>query len=168
MVQIEKDNKRIRWHKIKAEYIAGASQRMLAEKYKVSRTSVAKHCRNEGWSEERKKAEAKVTQEVIRKTADEAADNAVIAERIKTKLLRRLEREIDHLPESIGSEMFQNVQNLEYDGNRVKKRTDGGKTYKLKDLTAAYKDLTADMVQTEQSGNELLQSLLDLERRAES
>ena len=118
---------------------------MLAEKYKVSRTSVAKHCRNEGWSEERKKAEAKVTQEVIQKTADKAADNAAIAERIKAKLLRRLEREIDHLPESIGSEMFQNVQNLEYDGNRVKKRTDGGKTYKLKDLTAAYKDLTADM-----------------------
>lgn len=137
---------------------------MLAEKYNVSRTSVAKHCRNEGWSEERKKAEAKVTQEVIRKTADEAADNAVIAERIKTKLLRRLEREIDHLPESIGSEMFQNVQNLEYDGNRVKKRTDGGKTYKLKDLTAAYKDLTADMQIAGDSDIEDLSPLVELLR----
>ncbi len=137
---------------------------MLAEKYKVSRTSVAKHCRNEGWSEERKKAEAKVTQEVIRKTADEAADNAAIAERIKAKLLRRLEREIDHLPESIGSEMFQNVQNLEYDGNRVKKRTDGGKTYKLKDLTAAYKDLTDDMQTAAGTDVEDLSPLVELLR----
>ncbi len=40
--------------------------------------------------------------------------------------------------------------------------------YKLRDLSAAYKDLTADMTQTETAGNELLQSLMELERRAEA
>lgn len=36
--------------------------------------------------------------------------------------------------------------------------------YRIRDLTAAYRDLTADMVQTEEAGNELLQSLIALER----
>ena len=40
------------------------------------------------------------------------------------------------------------------------------KIYKLKDLTAMYKDLTSDMAQGETIGNELLQSLMELERRA--
>lgn len=170
MILIEKADRRIKWHRIKAEYVNGVSQRTLAAKYHISREAVAKHCRNEGWTEERKRAQAEVTQKVVQKTAEATADNATIAARIKLKLLRRLEAEIDRLPESIGSEMFQTVQNMEYSGkgNRITKKTDGGKTYKLKDLTAAYKDLTADMVTTETAGNELLQSLLDLERRSES
>lgn len=40
------------------------------------------------------------------------------------------------------------------------------KAYKLRDLAAAYKDLTADMVTTETAGSELLQSLMELERRS--
>ena len=46
------------------------------------------------------------------------------------------------------------------------KIVEGGKTaiYKLRDLTAAYRDLTADMV-TVEAGNELLSALMELERR---
>lgn len=36
--------------------------------------------------------------------------------------------------------------------------------YRIRDLTAAYKDLTEDL-QTASNGNELLRSLLELERR---
>ena len=47
-------------------------------------------------------------------------------------------------------------------------RTQVGKStaiFKLRDLTAAYKDLTEDMAATS-ADNALLQSLIDLERRA--
>jgi hypothetical protein len=102
------------------------------------------------------------------KAADAICDNVTIAARIRTKLLRRLEKEVDKLPEQIGSETINSI--VEYgknkQGNRQRKEVSHG--YKLRDLAAAYKDLTSDLVQTEESGNELLQSLLDLERRAES
>lgn len=106
----------------------------------------------------------------VQKTAEAAADNATIAARIRTKLLRKLEKEIDALPDMIGSETRNSVTENEFskDGRRIQKVKEAAKSFKLRDLAAAYKDLTADMVQTEQAGNELLQSLLDLERRAES
>lgn len=164
MIPIEKDEKRITWHKIKGEYIAGASQRVLAEKYGVSRDSVARHSRKEGWSEERKRIQAEMTQKIIQKTADAAADNASIAARIKSKLLRKLEREIDALPDMIGSETRNSVTEMDHSkGKRIVK--EASKAFKIRDLAAAYKDLTADMVTTETAGNDLLQSLLDLERR---
>ena len=53
MIQIEKDNGRVKWHQIKAEYVSGISQRALAAKYKISREAISKHCMKEGWTEER-------------------------------------------------------------------------------------------------------------------
>ena len=46
------------------------------------------------------------------------------------------------------------------------KKTSGGITVtrRLRDLTSAYKDLTGDQTSGEQQTNELLQSLIDLER----
>lgn len=166
MTPIEKTD----WNAIRAEYIGGGiSQRKLAAKHGVSPDALMQKANREGWKKDRDKAISRGIARSQQKAAEATADNATIAARIKTKLLRRLEAEIDRLPESIGSEMFQTVQNMEYNGkgNRMTKKTDGGKTYKLKDLTAAYKDLTADMVQSDQTGNELLASLLDLERRCQ-
>ena len=80
-----------------------------------------------------------------------AADNAVIAAEIKKRLLLRLSRAEQKFP---------------MDATEV--RTQVGKStaiFKLRDLTAAYKDLTEDMAATS-ADNALLQSLLDLERRA--
>ena len=157
----------MKWHRIKADYVAGVSQRTLAAKYHVSRDSVAKHCRNEGWTAERKRAEAEITQKAIQKTAEATADNATIAARIKSKLLRKLEREIDALPDNIGSETRNSI--TEIDGTKGRKtQKEVSKAYKLRDLAAAYKDLTSDMPVTETAGNELLQSLLELERRSQA
>lgn len=109
------------------------------------------------------KAQAKVEQKI----AESAADNATIAARIKAKLLRKLEREIDTLPEMIGSETRNSViEKTALKGKSVVK--EAAKAYKLRDLAAAYKDLTADMVTTETAGNELLQSLMELERRSQA
>ena len=161
----------IDWNVLRAEYIEGkTSYRKLADKYGISVNTLSPVATAEGWPKLRKEAQDKATAKAIQKTADIAADNATIAARIRTKLLRKLEREIDALPDMIGSETRNSVTENEFsqDGRRIQKVKEAAKAFKLRDLAAAYKDLTADMVQTEQAGNELLQSLLELERRSES
>jgi len=122
----------------------------------------------EHWKQDRDKAISKGIAKSQQKAADAISSNAETAARIKAKLLRKLEREIDLLPDKIGSDssVTEITRKKNTKGQPVRSIT--STAFKLKDLTAAYKDLTADMVQTEQSGNELLQSLLDLERRAGS
>ena len=152
MVTIDNE-KRIDWHKIRAEYITGVSQRQLAEKYGVSRTMIERRSRNEKWSSERVAARAKVQEKVIQKTAQKAADNATIAADIKRKALLLLDRLVDDFAQHTATE------HREYNEHNL---TD---IKRLRDLTAAYKDLTADMA-TGTGNNELLQSLYDMERRA--
>lgn len=85
----------------------------------------------EGWHKLREKAESKSTAQAQQKTAEAAADNAVIAADIKKRLLLRLSRMEQKYP---------------YDATEV--RTHDGKntvTFRIRDLTAAYKDLTSDM-----------------------
>jgi transcriptional regulator with XRE-family HTH domain len=147
------NEKRIDWHKIRAEYITGVSQRQLAEKYGVSRTMIERRSRNEKWSSERVAARAKVQEKVIQKTAQKAADNATIAADIKRKALLLLDRLVDDFAQHTATE------HREYNEHNL---TD---IKRLRDLTAAYKDLTADMA-TGTGNNELLQSLYDMERRA--
>lgn len=159
------------WNVLRAEYIGGGtSYRKLAKKYGVSVNTLSPIATAEGWPKLRQEAQDKATARTIQKTADIASDNATIAARIRTKLLRKLEKEIDALPDMIGSETRNSVTENEFsqDGRRIQKVKEAAKSFRLRDLAAAYKDLTADMVQTEQAGNELLQSLLDLERRSES
>ena len=142
--------KRVKWHQIRAEYINGASQRFLAEKYGVSRTVISNHCRLEKWSQARENAKTEITQNIIQKTAEAAADNAIIAANIKRKGLLLLERLFDDYAQHTATE------HRESNGGIVDVK-------RLRDLTAAYKDLTGDIVQG-QTDNALLQSLIDLER----
>jgi hypothetical protein len=161
----------IDWNVLRAEYIGGGtSYRKLARKYGISVNTLSPIATAEGWPKLRQEAQDKATAKTIQKTASIAADNATIAARIRTKLLQKLEKEIDALPDMVGSETRNSVTENEFskDGRRIQKVKEAAKSFKLRDLAAAYKDLTADMIQTEESGNELLQSLLDLERRAES
>lgn len=143
------NDKRIDWTKIRAEYIAGGiSQRKLAAKYGVSETTMMKKASAERWSELRKATEAKSTAKAQQKTANAVADNAVKAERIKSKLLDILERQIDLLPEKIGSayyvSRFEDKKNKKT-GKAYKEKS--GIEFKLRDLAAVYNDLTADMPQ---------------------
>lgn len=161
----------IDWNVIRAEYIAGGtSYRKLAKKHNISVNTLSPIATAEGWPKLRQEAQDKATAKSIQKTAEIASDNATLAARIRTKLLRKLEREIDALPDMLGSETRNSVTENEFskDGRRIQKVKEAAKSYRLRDLAAAYKDLTADMAMPEQGGNELLQSLLELERRAES
>lgn len=165
MIPIEKaDN--VNWDAIRAEYIGGGiSQRKLAKKHGVSDCTLLMRANREHWAQDREKALNKAKTRIEQKAVQAIASNAEIAARIKSKLLRRLEREIDALPEKIGSELINTI--VEYGksekGNRTRKES--SQAHKLRDLTAAYKDLTDGMLMADESGNDLLQSLMDLERR---
>ena len=138
------------WDAIRAEYIGGGiSQRKLAQKHKIKEGAMLRKANAEGWAKLREQARNKAIIKAEQKIANTVSDNAVTAERIRAKLLKRIEREIDSLPESIGTEMFNNIENLNYEGKRLTRKTYGGKSYKLRDLTAAYRDLTAGMMDDE-------------------
>ena len=114
------------WRKLKAEYIAGGiSQRALAEKYGIPFGTLQKQARVKKWNEARKKAEAKAVEKVTQETAEAVADNAVTLERIKAKLLAKLDAMIDAYPEANAAEI---------------KRKQGGAflTYRMRDIAAVY------------------------------
>jgi hypothetical protein len=141
------------WNAIRAEYIGGGiSQRKLAAKHGVSADVLMQKANREEWKKDRDKAISKGIARSQQKSAEKIADNATIAADIKKMLLLRLQRIGEKYP---------------FDATEI--RTHEGKstvTFRIRDLTAAYKDLTEDIQAGSNATNELLQSLLDLERRA--
>lgn len=172
MVTIADENRvKTNWDLIRAEYVAGGiSQKDLAKKHNVSYPYMMRKSSKEHWVQQREDAIRKGIEKSQAKTADINADRATVASRIKLKLLLRLEKEIDALPELIGSESRQSLieRSASKDKNGKTSVKEASKAYKLKDLTSALKDLTDDMTLENDSGNELLQSLLNLERRSQS
>ena len=137
--------RRVNWDKVRAEYVAtGLSQRKLAQKYHIPFSTLQKRANREKWATDRDEARVIMAQNAVQETANAVAENAVIAARIKEKLLRKLEKEIDALPDLIGSETRNSIteQSAGRDGKKAREVT---KSFKLRDLTAAYKDLTGDM-----------------------
>lgn len=152
MIPIEEDKKRIDWNAIKSEFIGGASYGVLAERHHLSKSTVFKKAKKENWEKQRERVANAAETRTIERTAEKIADNATIAADLKKKLLLRLARIEEKYP---------------MDATEVKTRIGNNQaTFRIRDLTAAYKDLTEDMQANESKTNELLQSLLDLERRA--
>jgi hypothetical protein len=81
------------------------------------------------------------------KAATAGSNNAATAQRIREKLLKKLEKEIDELPDSIGSETRQTVIDNEYDGKgkQLKRAKELSKVYKLVELATTFEKLTKDM-----------------------
>lgn len=114
------------WRDIKAEYIAGGiSQRALAEKHGVNRNLLMRIAQREKWKEKRDRAEAKALERVEQRTAEEVADNAVTLQRIKQKLLGKLEGMVDAYPDRNVAEMRT-------------KEGDAILIYRMKDIAAVY------------------------------
>ena len=151
MIPIENE-KRIDWNAIKTEYLTGnISQRKLAEKYGVSFPTLRDRAKREKWLQRVDAERDKIVDRTLQKTADAVADNAVIAERLKKKILLRLERIEEKYP---------------LDATEVRMRKgDSTAIYRIKDITGAFRDITGDMQMGGDAANELLQSLIDLERR---
>ena len=145
--------KRVDWRKIEAEYVGGElSMRKLAEKHGVPWGTLNDRAARGKWGQKRRDAHRKAVEKAEQKAAEAFADNATLAASIKRKLLERLNTMLETFPEDSATE----VQKFKRSERKV---------YKLKDLTAMYKDLTADMAQPDEQGNALLESLMELERR---
>lgn len=116
----------VSWRKIKAEYIAGGiSQRALAEKYGVSKTMVMRKANKEKWTEKRAAAESRALERVEQKNAEELADNAVTLQRIKAKLLGKLEDMVEAYPTTNAAEIKQKGKGYEI-------------IYRMRDIAAVY------------------------------
>ena len=119
----------VSWRKIKAEYIAGGiSQRALAEKHGISQATVERRAKKEKWTAKRKAADMKAVEKVSEKTAEAVADNAVMLERIKTKLLQKLDRMVDAYPDTDAAEVKHRTKTTEV-------------IYRMKDIAAVYSAL---------------------------
>ena len=122
------------WNKIKAEFMTGASYGALAARYGIGKSTIYKKAQKENWPKQRERTKNAVETKTIERTANAAAENAVIAADMKRRLLLRLKRMEENYP---------------YDATEVR-HTEGENTviYRLRDLTAALKDLTDALPKT--------------------
>lgn len=141
------------WRAARADYEAGMKRKAICEKYGCSYTSLDNHVKREGWGKSRNTVKQRVTEKRTKIIADRIAvteaNSADIVAGIRATLLRKLARIAESLPEDATESKETICRN--------------SKTVRLRDLTAAYKDLVGDQG-GEQQTNELLQSLVDLER----
>lgn len=146
MIPID-DKKRVDWNAIRAEYIGGGiSQRKIAAKYGVSPDVLMQKANREHWKDDRDKAISKGIAKSQQKSADAIADNAVIAADLKKRLLLRLQRIEERYP---------------FDATEVRaKQGNNFVVFRIRDLTAAYKDLTEDLPKPEEDKNGPIYELL--------
>lgn len=146
MIPIENE-KRIDWRKIRAEYIGGGiSYRQIAKKYNIAFGTIRHRAQVENWVKEREVAEHNVSTMSAQKTAEAAADNATLAQDFRKRLLLRLLRIEAKYP---------------FDATEIK--THEGKntvTFRIRDLTAAYKDLADGLPMAEGDKNTPIYELL--------
>ena len=147
VIPIENEKKRVNWNAIRAEYIGGGiSQRKLAEKHGVSADVLMQKANREGWKKDRDKAISKGIAKIQQKSADKIADNATIAADIRKSLLLRLQRIEQKYP---------------MDATEVRTRKgDNTEIFRIRDLTAAYKDIAEGLTSAETDKNAPIYELL--------
>lgn len=153
MIPIEKNTERVDWNAVKADYIGGASYGVLSKRYGIVKSTIFKKAKKDGWEDLRKRVGNAVETETVKRVAETAADNATLAANIKRQgleILAALFADFATIRATEHRESNQGVTDIK----------------RLRDLTAAYKDLCGDVVQSE-TDSALLQSLLDLERGRE-
>lgn len=146
VVEIASEKRIIEWETVKTEYITGASIYALAKKYGISTATIHKRVKKGNWEKLRERTAKEAEKRTIEKTAEATADNATLAADIKRRLLLRIQRIEAQFPQ---------------DATEI--REDHGQTiYRLRDLTAAYKDLTGDMPKASTADIEDLSPLVEL------
>lgn len=88
-------------------------------------TTLVKHAKKEKWTAKRKAAEEKAVEKASQKVAETVADNAATLERVKGKLLAKLESMVDAFPASGAAEL------------KVRTKTTETK-YSMRDIAAVY------------------------------
>lgn len=146
MIRID-SKERVNWNAIRAEYIGGGiSQRKLAEKHGISVDILLKRANREHWKDDREQASNRAAIKAQQKAADKAADNATIAADLKKSLLLRLQRIEQKYP---------------MDATEVRTRKgDNTEIFRIRDLTAAYKDIAEGLTSAETDKNAPIYELL--------
>ena len=84
------------WKRIKAEYVAGGtSYRKLAEKYKVSLTTLQRIAKKEDWTGLRRQAEAKSDAKIVDSVSEKQANRASKIIDVADKLLDKISKTVD-------------------------------------------------------------------------
>ena len=137
VVQID-EKKRVDWNAIRAEYIGGGiSQRQLADKYGITYAAIRNKAENGGWLDLRDEAQRRSNAQATQAVAEAVVDNAKLKQDIVSILLTKMRTIAENIPSDATE----------------KRKTKGRDTtvVRLKDLTSAYKDLTADMSPSEET-----------------
>lgn len=107
------------WIKIKNEYITtNISQRKLAEKYKVSASTLMQKANRENWAKENKqtvsKIEARMKQKAIEKIADKEVNRIARIGTLADRLSDKLEQAIEELDRAMVTHKTK-TKTIEYD-----------------------------------------------------
>ena len=136
------------WIKAKSEYVnGGTTYREIAEKYRVSPSSVEKRASKEGWTAAREKRLQKTARKIEEKAAEKIADTesdcAVIMARIRLKLTRKIEQAVDKLEEVDAGDLRKLVQSYK-DMADAGTGTDEERNGVLNDILNAVKGVSDD------------------------
>ena len=86
------------WKRIKAEYVAGGtSYRKLAEKYKVSLTTLQRIAKKENWIGLRQQAEDKADTKIVDSVSEKNANRASKIIDVADKLLDKISKTVDSM-----------------------------------------------------------------------
>lgn len=159
MIPIENKNTRPDWATIEAEYVSGEiGTYKLADKYGIPRPSLRYHYEKEEWGRKRKEYRQKLVEKSSQKTADAAANNAAKMEKAKGLALDLALEILSHYPKNAGDKL--RTFGKDSKGNPI--MTEFG----LLGIVTVLEKLEKNTQNGDSAGNELLQSLLDIERRA--
>lgn len=158
MIPIENKDTRPDWATIEAEYISGnMGVRKLAEKYGIPYPTMRKRCEVDGWVEKRSEHKRKVIAEASQKTADAAASNAAKLEKAKGLALDLALAILSKYPKNAGNKL--RTFGKDKNGNDIMTE------FELLSVVSALEKLEKNTQTEGNATNELLQSLLDLERQ---
>ncbi|MBQ1509693.1 MAG: hypothetical protein IIZ54_02185 [Selenomonadaceae bacterium] len=154
------------WNAIKIEYISGTiGQRKLAEKYGVPFSTLRDRACSENWLKEREKTKNAIVSKAVQRKASLASENAITAERIRKKLLARLEREIDEMPEDLLGTLSRQTNSSQTVDKKQKdniKRKESSREYRFRDMTAALKDLMDGFVDEGEKDDNSVKVIIDV------
>lgn len=158
------------WGKIETDYMAGnLSYREIAEKYKVSASSVARHGRKNGWPEKRAQFASKVHRRARQKAADKKASR-------EAKALTRVETLAEGLIGALEKAMQDDAQFYRHvlmvgNGKQGERKLQKLDTKAARDVAATLNQLAGMLTQLggmmtakEQADVELARDRLQLER----
>ena len=138
------EREEINWEALREEYLAGGiGQRALAKKHGVPAHALQRRAREEGWAARLRGEETGGEARGALAEAPASAADTRIALRLRKKLLLKLERAADTIP---------------CDATEMKTTAADGavKLLKLRDLTAAYKELVGDLTEEEREENRVV------------